>query len=311
MRVALDATPLSLSAGGLRRYVEELAVALHAAFPEDQYLLASDQPVQTNLPIERCSAPANAAQRKWWLYGLPRELARRRIQVFHGTNFEVPCLPLRPSVLTMHDLSPWRDEPWRAAGERVRRRTPLLVGLGLSTMIITPTEAVRREVLDRFRVPPGRVLAVPLAAAPHLRPSEPPRRPPYFVYVGCVERRKNVETIVAAWREVRQKHPVDLVIAGPLRDVNIAPEPGLELPGEVSESALAPLYSGAIACLCPSLYEGFGLPVLEAMQCGAPVIASRDPALTEVAGGAAVHVDARDVRAWAGAMLAAVSRPGW
>ncbi|HWR54521.1 MAG TPA: glycosyltransferase family 1 protein [Bryobacteraceae bacterium] len=311
MRVALDATPLSLSTGGLRRYVEELARALLATFPEDAYLLVSDQPFETATSMARGRLPGNALERKWWSYGLPRELARRRIDVFHGTNFEVPCVPLRPSVITVHDLSPWRDEPWRAGGERVRRRTPFLVGLGLATMVITVSEAIRRETIERFSVAPERVVAVPLAAAPHLKPVESPRQPPYFAYVGSIEPRKNVETIVAAWREVRRKAPVDLVVAGPVRGVEIEPEPGLKLLGEVPESALAPLFSGAVACLFPSLYEGFGLPVLEAMQCGAPVIVSRDPALTEVAEGGAVQVDARDVRGWADAMFAAVSRPEW
>lgn len=311
MRVALDATPLSLATGGLRRYVEELARALPSAFPEDEYLLVSDQPFQTSTCIPRGASPRNALERRWWLYGLPRELARLRTDVFHGTNFEVPCLPLRPSVVTVHDLSPWKNEHWRAEGNRVRRRTPLLVGLGLATMVVTVSEAIRREAIERFRIAPERIVAVPLAAAPHLKPVESPLRPPYFLYVGSLEPRKNIETILAAWREVRRTAPVDLVLAGRARAVPIAPEPGLELPGEIPESALAPLYSGAVACLYPSLYEGFGLPVLEAMQCGAPVIASRDAAVTEVVEGAAVQVDALDVRAWAEAMLAAVSEAEW
>src|SRR6202035_6199001 len=81
-----------------------------------------------------------------------------------------------------------------------------------------------------------------------------------------------------------------------------APEPGLRDMGAVPEQDLPALYSGALACVYPSLYEGFGLPVLEAMQCGALVITSRDPAILEVSGDAAVHVDASDVRALAEAM---------
>jgi glycosyltransferase involved in cell wall biosynthesis len=104
---------------------------------------------------------------------------------------------------------------------------------------------------------------------------------------------------------------VDLVIAGRRRADGPAlrPEPGLELAGEVTDEQLSALYSGAVAFLYPSLYEGFGLPVLEAMQCGAPAIASRDPAIAEVAGGAAVLLDPRDGAAWVEALRAAATQP--
>jgi glycosyltransferase involved in cell wall biosynthesis len=179
-------------------------------------------------------------------------------------------------------------------------------------MIITPTEAVRRQVLNLFQVARQRVCTIPEAASPHLRPvlrREGGR--PYFLFVGTLEPRKNVTILINAMRIVRQRFDVDLVIAGRRRqDAPIIPhEPGLVLQGEVPENELAGLYSGAVACVYPSLYEGFGLPVLEAMQCGAAVIASRDPALLEVSGGAAIHVDATDVRGWSQAMLGLLENP--
>jgi glycosyltransferase involved in cell wall biosynthesis len=129
---------------------------------------------------------------------------------------------------------------------------------------------------------------------------------PYFLFVGTLEPRKNIARLIEAWRLVRKTQEVDLVLAGRIRDDFTPPvaEPGLRVLGAVPEEDLPALYSGAFACVYPSLYEGFGLPVLEAMQCGATVIASRDPAIVEVAGGAAVHVDATDVRALAEAMRA-------
>jgi glycosyltransferase involved in cell wall biosynthesis len=151
------------------------------------------------------------------------------------------------------------------------------------------------------------VTAVPLAASRHFGPVEaaPPARP-YFLFVGTLEPRKNIARLIEAWREVRKSQQVDLVLAGRSRDDFPAPEPeeGLRVLGAVPEDELPALYSGAIAFVYPSLYEGFGLPVLEAMQCGATVITSRDPAIMEVSGGAAVHIDATDVRALADAMRA-------
>ncbi len=324
MRVALDATPLTLTSGGLRRYTAELSCALAREFPGDDFLLVSDQPfdLPTAAPgpnLRRGPGPRNALERRWWLWGV----SRVRAQVFHGTDFAVPYLPLAPSVLTLHDLSPWLEPGWHHAAGRVRRRAPFLIRLGLATMIVTHCEAVRRAAIERFRLHPGRVVAVPLAAPAHFQPvvgpppaahppAAPPPAAPYFLFAGTLEPRKNIALLVEAWRAVRKLHQVDLVLAGRRRAdfPPLAGQPGLRVLGEVPDERLAALYSGALACVYPSLYEGFGLPVLEAMQCGAAVITSRDPAITEVAAGAAVQLDARDTRAWVEA-LAAATNPEW
>jgi alpha-1,3-rhamnosyl/mannosyltransferase len=183
--------------------------------------------------------------------------------------------------------------------------------MGLATMVITPTETVRRAAIERFRLAPDRVVVVPLAAAGELFRSPlvtaKPRGNPYFLFVGTCEPRKNIARLVDAWREVRRMVQVDLVLVG--RSHVRAEEPGLRVLGEVPDSDLPGLYSGALACVYPSLYEGFGLPVLEAMQCGALVIASRDPAILEVSGDAAVHVDAQDTAALAEAMRVVAAFP--
>ena len=309
MIVALDATPLTVATGGVARYTAELARALAVAFEEDTYWLVSDQSFE--LPaggapnLKKGEAPRTAADRKWWLWGLARELSRRRADVFLGTDFAVPYLPLRPSVMMLHDLSPWRDKRWHANADRVRRRTPLLLRAGLATMVITPTEAIRKEAIARFHLAPERVTAVPLAASEHFRTAPRLERArPYFLFTGTLEPRKNVGVIVDAWRELRREVAVDLVIAGRRREDfgELAPEEGLRILGGVPEDELSSLYSNAAAFLFPSFYEGFGLPALEAMQCGAPVITSNDPALLEVTGDAALHVDATDTSGWCFAM---------
>jgi glycosyltransferase involved in cell wall biosynthesis len=308
--VALDATPLSVSTGGVPRYTAELARALDAEFPEDDYRLISDQPFSLPPGLRG----GRVESRRWWSIGLPRELARMGADLFHGTEFAVPYLPLWPSVMTVLDLSPWKYRAWQPAAGRVRRRAPYLLRLGVATMVITLCEAIRRECIETFRIAPARVVAVPLAASDHFRPAaRAGAAKPYFLYVGTIEPRKNVPLIVDAWREVHQAHDVELVIAGRVRSdgPSIRPEPGVRLLGETPDADLPGLYSEALACLYPSHYEGFGLPVLEAMQCGAPVFTSHDAAIREVSGGAAVHLDARDPRAWADAMRVAIERPEW
>lgn len=315
MKIALDATPLTVPSGGVRRYTEELTRALCDSFPSDQFWLLSDQ--KTPLPFARANlsagfGPRNMLERRWWSWGLQGEISRLGIEVFHGTDFGVPYLPLRPSVMTLHDLSPWLDPSWHAESDRIRKRTPMLLRLGLATMVITPSEAIRRAAIDRFHLQHDRVIAVPHAAAACFRPTPAPQQtPPYLLYVGTLEPRKNIALILDLWRELRREHPIDLVLAGRRRTdfPEIPAEPGLRLTGLTPEEDLPALYSGATACLYPSYYEGFGLPVLEAMQCGAVMIASRDPAIAEVAGDGAILLDVADRAPWMEALRMAVSQP--
>ena len=122
MRVALDATPLVLSSGGLRRYAEELSLALAREFPDDDFTLISDQAfhISADFPsnLRNGGGARNALERKWWLAGAALATKRHNADVFHGTNFEVPLLHLRPSVMTIHDLSPWKNPEWHPRGTR-------------------------------------------------------------------------------------------------------------------------------------------------------------------------------------------------
>ncbi len=302
MTVALDATPLTGTAGGIHRYVTELHLALEQEFPEDCFLLLSDQ---TGEP------PAGLA-RYWWLWGLNQQLDE--VDVFHGTDFSVPYVKRRPSVLMIHDLSPWR---FPDASDRVRRRVPWLIRLRRYALILTPGEAIKREVVAHFGVSADDVRAVPLAAGALFKPV-PGARGSYFLCVGTMEPRKNLDTLLAAFQLVREAQPdYELLIVG--RASGQADGPGarptekemkgVRYLGAVPDDDLPALYSQATAVCYPSLYEGFGLPVLEALQCGACVITSRDPALVETGGDATMKVEALDVRAWAAAMLQARPDP--
>jgi glycosyltransferase involved in cell wall biosynthesis len=303
MRVAVDATPLTLTSGGLARYTSELVSALVSQFPEDEYSLVSDR-----------EPGSSFLDRRWWLWGVQRKMNRLGTDVFHGTNFDVPYLPSRPSVLSLHDLSPWMDRRWHHAADRVRRRAPALIGLGIATMILTDSEAVRRQAMGHFRIHPERIVAVPLAASAKFRPVRgPASERPFFLYVGTLEPRKNVPFLVEAWHAVRQRYEVDLVLAGRRREdfPGVREEPGLRILGEAADSDLPALYSRALAFVYPSLYEGFGLPVLEAMQCGACVLTSTDPSIGEVIGDAGLRLDPGDLRTWIEAMIECITGGDW
>jgi len=320
VRIALDATPLTITSGGLPRYVTELSIALAQEFPDDTYYLLSDQPFampeRSPSNLLRGRQPHSAAERRWWLWGIQNAIRHTSAQIFHGTNFEVPYLGGTPAVLTIHDLSPWREKAWQfhtenAEADRVRWRTPWLVRLRRARIIVTVSEAVRREVINHFGMSEDRVRAVPLAASRFFHPMPPtsPAQKPFFLFVATLEPRKNVSALVEGWRASRAETGADLVIAGRIRaDFPELPQyEGMHMLGEVPDEELPRLYSDALAFVYPTHYEGFGLPVLEAMQCGCPVITSHDPAVVEVSGGAAVHTSgAREI---AEAMRAIASNP--
>ena len=285
-------------------------------FPEEEYWLLSDQnfsvPPECPPNLRTGSGPARPGERFWWLWGLHREMSRCGVDLFHGTDFAVPYMPRRPAVMTLHDLSPWMEAAWQPAADRIRSRTPRLLQLGLAHIVITPSEAVRRAAIDRFHLDPAGIVAIPLGANETFQPVDvPPSPTPYFLFVGTLEPRKNITRMIEAWRETRRHISIDLVIAGRVREdfASPTPEPGLRMLGPVPDADLPALYSGALACLYPSLYEGFGLPVLEAMRCGALVITSRDSAILEVTGGKALHVEAHDTAALARILAQVAQNP--
>jgi glycosyltransferase involved in cell wall biosynthesis len=128
--------------------------------------------------------------------------------LFHGANFEVPYAGRTPAVLTLHDLSPWLNRSWHAHAHRVRRRTPWLIRLRRARIILTHTEAVRRQAIERFRLHPEQASRFPLAAARCFRPAPAPIREPYFLFVGTLEPRKNLPLLVEVFAELRRcAHP--------------------------------------------------------------------------------------------------------
>ncbi len=301
MKFAIDSTPLTVSSGGITRYTSALFQALTEAFPQDEFRLLTDQ----------SNPDVNGFEQLWWMYGLPKHLRKMRVDLFHGTNFSVPYLPVCPSVMTVHDLSPWMNPEWHRGSSRVRCRTPWILRLGLATMVITDCQAVRSAVISRFNLPADRVVSVPLAAEAHFAPSTATLVEPYLLYVGTLEPRKNIPFLAEVWKRVYEQYPIKLILAGRRRDdcPPIPDHPALQQLGEVDEAALTGLYAGALAVVYPSLYEGFGLPVLEALASGAPVITSLDPALVELTSGAAMHCDASKPDDWVEAMRLLITQP--
>lgn len=315
MRIGIDGLPLTAPKTGVGHYTFELARALARLEPANQFEIlypstyptistvdgSNEASVPENLKLERVRV--GLLGRHWWSTGLPRYIKRAGLELFHGTNFDIPLWRRSATVLTIHDLSQLihpETHPQRSV-RRARRRLPLMART--ADVIITPTETVRREVCEHLKSTPDKVFAIPEAARACFRPlefaeTEAVRRRlgvtgEFLLTVGTLEPRKNLSILVSAFENVireRSQSNIQLVIAGgrgwlsdplfaaietsPVRD-------NILLTDYLHDEDLRALYASCRAFIYPSIYEGFGLPPLEAMACGAPVIASRIPSLEE------------------------------
>jgi glycosyltransferase involved in cell wall biosynthesis len=306
MRIALDGMPLASPLTGVGHYTAELVRNLAVVAPSDSFTLIS---------------PNGLLKKRWWSVGLPLHLLRNSFDLFHGTNYEVPLWSRRPSVVTIHDLSlllhPEVHEPRLA--RRARWRLPLMAKA--ASKIITPSTSVKNEVGETLGVPADKVVVTPEAPRPafkrreDLQVSELLKRlgidGDFILFVGTIEPRKNLRRLVEAFDLLLRSTSLlpTLVIAGGqgwLMD-DFAVGERVRLTGYLEDQDLCGLYSTCAAFVYPSLYEGFGLPPLEAMACGAPVITSRIPSLMETVGDAARLVNPEDVGDIARAMTEMLS----
>jgi glycosyltransferase involved in cell wall biosynthesis len=322
MRVGLDGIPLASPKTGIGHYTFELAHALARIAPTDEFQLISPVAMTALTKDDAGDLPLNLQAVKakkrlsWWALGLPTYGNKNQLELFHGTNYEIPLWGGFPKILTIHDVSVLlHGETHTGANvRRARRRLPLMVKA--ATMIITATESVKREICEHLRVEPDKVAVTPYAARSQFRPTSSQQaaevkkrlgvEDEFVLFVGTIEPRKNLITLVKAFAELLRTTDLQpqLVIAG--RKGWLTEElfsyvatsqvkDRILFLGYVSDTDLTALYSSCKAFVYPSLYEGFGLPPLEAMACGAPVISSRIPTIMETVGAAAKLVAPQDV----------------
>lgn len=245
---------------------------------------------------------------------LPR-LAGRAARLLH-TQYVVPPGLRVPAVVTVHDLSFEHHPEWMAPHDRLLFRTLVPRAVRRAARVLTVSEFTKADLVERYGVDPARVVVTHNGVDPAFRPDGPrPDRPPYLLFVGALQPRKDLVTALEAL--ARLPHAPPLVVVGPAKRRTDQVEAALdrlrlrarvELVGHVPADELAALYRGAEALVFPSLFEGFGLPVLEAMASGTPVVTTTTSALPEVAGDAAVLVPPSDAAALAEGIEQALSR---
>jgi glycosyltransferase involved in cell wall biosynthesis len=351
MRLALNTLFRHYPQSGTGRYLQHLLAGLpegidrfdcsaRALPPTDGAAVAREGFWRRRLlatPFDRRSPP----MAKVWFEQLafPWAAGRWRATVAHVPYFAPPLVPGVPTVVTVHDLVPLlRPEYRRTAAERWY--TALVSqGLRSATRVITDSEASARDLRRRLGIPAARIRAIPLGVSERFHPLSTPEEQaladralnecgltePYLLYVGGFDRRKNVARLLAAYAQLRRQvaNPPRLALVGarPTGDPFFYdPRPDLErweldrsvaLLGPVSDAALQRLLARAVAFVFPSLYEGFGLPPLEAMACGTAVVCSQASSLPEVVGDAGVLVDPESVEALAAALARVVTDRDW
>jgi glycosyltransferase involved in cell wall biosynthesis len=298
--VVIDADVLGRQRTGDETYVQNLLRRLPAlAGKEFRFVALTRRPDLVPAGVEAVEVRTRFQELRM-IWGVPRALRRLRPALAHFQH----ALPPRwrgPMVMTVHDLSFERTPT--AMGRRDRAIFKVVVpwSVGRARRVIAVSERTKHDLVDLYRVPEERITVTPHGIDPAFGPprSAAGHSPAahtesvggdYLLFVGAIQTRKNPLAALEAAAQVG----LPLVVAGPEREPALARElerRGADLRGYVEKDELARIYRGAACLVLPSRYEGFGLPVLEAMACGTPVVANPDPAVQEVAGDAALYAE--------------------
>ncbi len=324
MRVAIDYTPALRQRGGIGRYTRGLVQALASMDSSREYVLL----VSKDAPADDFLWPENFRSRHlplsdrtaavlWQRLRLPIpvEIFSGPVDVYHSPNYALPPIRRAAAIVTIHDLSFWRFPEYAEPSLRAYLMSVVPKSITRADRILADSEATRKDVVDLLGAPPEKVSVVYSGVEPRFHPV-PDMVPgvrgkydlgdvPFILSLGTLEPRKNFDGLVRAFGLMKRVHrlPHHLVVAGGkgwlydgvFREVEHSPyREQIHMPGFVEDEDLPALYTAADLFAFPSHYEGFGLPPLEAMACGTPVLAAENSSLPEVLGEAALWVSAED-----------------
>ena len=343
MRIGIDGRALTGRFTGDRTYWRGLLNALPQAGDDLEYLVYSRTaiPAGTLRESSRISArviPA-ANERIWTLLALPAALQQDRADLIH-VQYTTPPRMLCPCpvVTTVHDISFKLYPQWFPRKDRILLNLTVPASMRQAARVITDSESSRRDILEVYKLPPDKVVAIPLGLPDgynRAQESDPlvvgdilakyGITRPFVLAVGVLQPRKNLKMLCEAFGRAKRKFGLahGLVIAGKSgwgteqETLRAAAHSGggdaaadaITFTGYVEDADLPALYRAAETFAYPSLYEGFGIPPIEAMACGTPVLVSDAPALPEVVGEAAKIVAAEDTEAWSAALGSMLSDP--
>ena len=323
MRIAINALGMKDKLHGVGNYIKNLVSALSKIDSENEYLIFGSpenvrhlEGLSNKFQIEL--GPNNPMLRvPWEQTVLPLKL--KRIDVYHGPAFVAPLVKTCRQVITIHDMSSHLVPERHSLHRRLYLRAIVPATIRNSDRIIADSESTKRDILGFGWTDEEKICVVHLGVEGRFKPVTDRERlakvrekyglhHEFILFVGAIEPRKNLGTLVDAYLADSLSDRFDLVLAGGLgwdysgllqKIAASGRRERIRMPGYVDDTDLPALYSAAEAFVYPSLYEGFGLPVLEAMACGTPVITSSVSSLPEVAGEAGILVDPSDTGALA------------
>jgi glycosyltransferase involved in cell wall biosynthesis len=333
MRIAINCLGMKRHLHGVGNYIRNLVWALSRLDRENEYLLFASPEnekhlydLPDNFHIEL--APNRPALRILWEQTvLPWRVRRKRVELYHGPAFAVPLVSSCARVITVHDMTVHISPQRHSLHTWLYLRTMIPAMLSASDQIIADSESAKQDILRLGRVKDSKVSVIYLGVETRFQPIHNeeqlarirqkyalPRD--FILFVGMIEPRKNLTGLVDAYCAASVHDRCDLVLAGSLgwgygellqkiRSSSLRDH--IRMPGYVDDADLPALYSAAVAFAYPSLYEGFGLPVLEAMACGTPVITSDVSSLPEVTGSTAILVKPDDLPALTQALQVVVN----
>ena len=329
MPIVLDARTAHDHFPGIGRYVVNLAHALKRIAPDFDLIVLRDPTAKSrlalpNLPTTDCPISPFSIRQQWIV---PRQLRGLRATLYHSSYYLMPYRPGAPTVLTCYDLIPIVYPQYFSAAQRLIYRITHILALNTARTTLAISELTRSDLARHFRASAQRIVVTPLAADAHFTPQPPeriaavrrtyklPER--YVLYFGSNKPHKNLIRLIQAWqRSAVSRQRSALVVAGHwdtrynetrqlVEALNLNDR--VVFAGPIDDADLPALYSGAQLFAFPSLYEGFGLPALEAMTCGTPVACSNTSSLPEVVGDAGLLFDPLDVGAMADTLRRALN----
>jgi len=324
MRIAFDVSPLSHPLAGIGNYIRgSLSGVVEAAGGKHEVVAFAPTSLRgrrsipaalEGIPVElrlRTLPYSHAFRMAWSRRGRPPvERFVGPIDVLHFSDWMYPPQAAGVRATTIHDLVPLRFPELVTARTREMHGEKYANAAATCDVVFTNSEATAADVVELLGIPRDLVRAAPPGLRAGLAPDGPKAElgRPYVLGLGTLEPRKNMARLVAAWRLLGGD--LGLVLAGGEgwgERLDLA-DPRISTPGYVSDDEVARLYRGAEAFVYPSLFEGFGMPIVEAMACGVPVVASAHPSMDEACGEAAVRVDPEDPDAIAAGVAEAIAR---